>query len=224
MSILSSTFIENQDERIRQDVIHQIDWEPEIHSKDISVKVDHANVTLTGFVHGYLEKLAAEKAAKSVYGVVSVANDVEVKPNTSHTDPEIARNVVEALRLHSSVPEEKIKVMVRDGVVTLEGTLDWHYEIENAAIAARSVFGVRELNNQLKIRATASSHQVRQQIEDAFRRMVDLDARSMSVTTSNGTVSLYGKVHSWAERERAESAAWQAPGVQHVSNHLIINP
>ena len=224
MTVLTSSFIECQDERIRQDVMHQIEWEPEIHSKDISVKVDHENVTLTGFVHGYLEKVAAEKAAKLVYGVVSVANDIEVKPNTSHTDPEIARNVVDALRLHSSVPEEKIKVTVRDGVVTLGGTLDWHYEIENATIAARSVFGVRELNNQLKLKATASSHQVREKIEDALRRMVDLDARSMSVTTSNGTVSLYGRVHSWAERERAESAAWQAPGVQHVSNHLVINP
>lgn len=224
MNAPGSSYIEMQDERIRQDVTRQVDWEPEIHSKDVSIKVDHANVTLTGFVHGYLEKVAAEKAAKSVYGVVSVANDIEVKPNTSHTDPEIARNVVEALRLHSSIPEEKIKVMVRDGVVTLEGTLDWHYEIENAAIAARSVFGVRDLNSQLKLKATASSHQVRQQIEDALRRMVDLDARSMSVTTSNGTVSLFGKVHSWSERERAESAAWQAPGVQRVSNHLIINP
>jgi osmotically-inducible protein OsmY len=221
MTVLSDTFTRTLDERIREDVTYQIGWQPEIHSKDISVKV---NVVLTGFVHGYLEKLAAERAAKSVYGVVSVANDIEVKPKNTRTDPEIARDVVEALRLHASVPEEKIKVTVSDGFVTLEGALDWHYEMENAEMAAHSVGGIRGIINNVKIKPTASSQQVRQKIEDAFRRMVDLDARSMSVVTSNGTVALYGNVHSWTEREKAESAAWQAPGVQHVSNHLQIHP
>ncbi|WP_348269223.1 BON domain-containing protein [Edaphobacter paludis] len=54
--------------------------------------------------------------------------------------------------------------------------------------------------------------------------MVDLDARSMSVETSDGTVTLYGNVHSWSELEKAERAACQAPGVQQVSNHLTIHP
>jgi osmotically-inducible protein OsmY len=83
---------------------------------------------------------------------------------------------------------------------------------------------VRGIVNTLKIKPRASSQQVREKIEDALRRMVDLDARSMTVYTSDGTVSLYGNVHSWSEREKAERAAWQAPGVQHVSNHLTIHP
>jgi osmotically-inducible protein OsmY len=219
-----SSYSKTQDQRIQDDVTHQIAWQPEVHSKDISVKVLDANVTLTGFVHGYLEKVAAERAAKAVYGVVSVANDIEVKPLSTRTDPEIARDVVEALRIHASVPEENIKVAVGDGFVTLTGTLDWHYESENAEIAAHSVNGVRGIVDLLKIKPRASSQQVREKIEDALRRMVDLDARSMSVTTSDGTVSLHGNVHSWSEREKAEQAAWQAPGVQHVSNHLTINP
>jgi osmotically-inducible protein OsmY len=181
-------------------------------------------VTLTGFVHGYLEKLAAERAVKAVFGVVSVANDIQVKPATMRTDPEIARDVVDALRLHASVPEQKIKVVVADGFVTLTGTVDWHYELENADIAAHSVSGVRGIVNLLQIKQRASSEQVRQKIEDALKRMVDLDARSMQVYTSEGTVSLYGNVHSWSEREKAERAAWQAPGVQQVSNHLTIHP
>jgi osmotically-inducible protein OsmY len=224
MTVPSETYTGTQDERIQEDVTHQIGWQPEVHSRDISVKVANGNVTLTGFVHSYLEKLAAERAAKSVYGVVSVADDIEVKPNSARTDPEIARDVVEALKLHAGVPAEKIKLTVSDGFVTLEGLVSWHYEVENAEMAAHSVAGVRGIINLLKLKPMAASQQVRQQIEGALRRMVDLDVRSMSVTTENGTVSLYGRVHSWSEREKAESAAWQAPGVQHVSNHLTVNP
>jgi len=223
MSIVDS-YQKTHDLRLQEDVTRQISWQPEVHSKDISVKVLDGNVILTGFVHGYLEKMAAERAAKSVYGVASVANDIEVKPVNVRTDPEIARDVVEALRLHASVPEEKIKITVSNGFVTLVGTLDWHYELENAEIAAHSVNGVRGIVNNLQIKPRASSQQVREKIEDAFRRMVDLDARSMSVYTSDGTVSLYGNVHSWSEREKAERVAWQAPGVQHVANHLTIHP
>ena len=179
MTMLSETFTKAHDERSREDVVHQLDWQPDIHSQDVSVKVSNGNVTLTGFVPAYLEKLAAEKAAKSVYGVVSVANDIEVKLNFIRTDPEIARAVVAALRLHASVPAEKIRVTVSDGFVTLEGTVDWHYEMENAEIAAHSVAGVRGIVNMMKVKPTASSHQVRQQIEEAFRRMVDLDAASL---------------------------------------------
>lgn len=224
MSTAINSYTKTQDQRIQDDVTRQIMWQPEVHSKDISVKVLDANVTLTGFVHGYLEKVAAERAAKAVYGVVSVANDIEVKPAGTRTDPEIARDVVEALRLHASVPDEKIKVTVANGFVTLTGMLDWHYESENAEVAAHSVKGVRGIVNSLQIKPRVSSQQVREKIEDALRRMVDLDARSMSVVTGDGTVSLYGNVHSWSEREKAEQAAWQAPGVQHVANHLTVHP
>ncbi|WP_348270850.1 BON domain-containing protein [Terriglobus roseus] len=149
---------------------------------------------------------------------------MEVKPATTRTDPEIARDVAEALRLHASVPEAKIKVTVAGGFVTLAGTLDWHYELENAELAAHSVGGVRGIVNLLKIAPRASSQQVREKIEAALRSMADLDARSMSVYTTDGTVSLYGNVHSWSERDRAERAAWQAPGVHQVANHLTIHP
>jgi hypothetical protein len=62
-------------------------------------------VTLSGFVHSYWEKDAAEKAAKRVYGVRGVANDIEVKPSSTRTDPEIARDAVHELESHISVPQ-----------------------------------------------------------------------------------------------------------------------
>src|SRR3569833_1262532 len=105
MSVTSDAFVKRQDETIRENVVRQIGWTPEIRSKDITVKVVNQNVQLNGFVHTFLEKWAAEQATKDVHGVLSVANDIEVKPPDQRTDPEIARDVVDALRLNSAVPE-----------------------------------------------------------------------------------------------------------------------
>ena len=87
-------------------------------------------VTLSGFVTSYWEKDAAEKAAKRVYGVKGVANDIEVKPSSIQTDPEIARDVVHELERHISIPSDRIKVTVKNGWVTLEGSIgvEWQYQ------------------------------------------------------------------------------------------------
>ena len=77
------------DNQLRTAVTMQIDWEPQVMSRDISVAAGEGVVTLTGFVHNYFEKTAAERAAKSVYGVKAVANDIEVKTAQQRTDPEI---------------------------------------------------------------------------------------------------------------------------------------
>lgn len=222
MSITADAYPKAQDERIRQDVMHAIGWHPEIRSKDISVKVIDGNVSLTGFVHGYLEKTAAQSAAKRIFGVQSVANDIEVKPAYDRTDPEIARDVNDALRIHSGIPHEKIKVLVNNGFVTLEGELLWDFQRRNAEKAATSPAGVKGVINMMTIQPVASPRDVREKIEDAWKRTIDLDARRMSVAADGGTVTLSGSVHSFNELEEAEFAAWQAPGVRQVVNHLHI--
>lgn len=223
MTVAKNAFSKKQDDRIREDIVRQIEWEPEIESKDISVKVNEGNVFLSGFAHGYLERMAAERVAKYVYGVASVANDIDVKPKTQRIDPEIARDVAQTLRLHASVPEDKLKVTVRDGLVTLNGTVTWNFERLSAERAAQTISGVLGVINLIQIKPTVSVPKVKEKIEEAWKRIVDLDARGMSVVANDGTVSLYGHVHSWAEREQAETAAWQAPGVREVSNHLVVS-
>src|ERR1700682_536360 len=98
------------DSAIRDDVAFELKWDPKISSSDIAVSVKDGVVTLTGFVHSYFEKDAAEKAAKRVYGVRGVANDIEVRLTFSRTDPEIARDAVQELKNHISVPADDIKV------------------------------------------------------------------------------------------------------------------
>src|SRR5215218_1284803 len=101
------------DSAILDDVRLEIKWDPKITSTDIGVAVKDGVVTLTGFVRSYFEKDAAEKAAKRVHGVKGVANDLEVKLLSSRTDPEIARDAVQEIQNHVSLPADKIKVTVK---------------------------------------------------------------------------------------------------------------
>src|SRR5579863_595430 len=102
------------DSQLCDAVAMQIDWEPEVASTDVSVAAREGVITLTGFVHNYYEKVAAERAAQSVYGVEAVANDIEVRPAGMRTDPEIAREITRAMEVDAMVPDDVIKITVKD--------------------------------------------------------------------------------------------------------------
>ena len=127
------------DASIREAVIAELKWDPKVTSPDdIAVAVRDGVVTLSGFVHSYWEKDAAEKAAKRVYGVKGFANDIEVKLPGTRTDPEIAREAVQGIQNHISLPADRIKVTVRSGWVTLEGSVDWQYQRALAESAVKN--------------------------------------------------------------------------------------
>jgi len=218
------TITQDHDKQLREAVIRQIDWDPEIGSDDITVSAANGVVTLTGFVHTFAEKYAAEKTAQRVYGVKAIANDIEVKPLTAHTDPEIARDVVNAMKINVTVPDDMVKAVVDQGWVTLEGDVDWDFQRRSAESCARNIAGVRGVVNNLKIKPRISARLVSEKIQDALRRSAEVDARRIHVSVSDSTVRLDGSVRSWAERREAEHAAWSAPGVAHVVDHIAIVP
>ena len=212
------------DSEIARDVAEELRADPEIDSTDIAVIAKNGVVTLTGFVHSYNEKVEGERAAKRVAGVVGVANDIEVhlRDVDERPDPEIAREVVAALRRELPVSWERIKVTVAHGRVKLEGDLEWRYQRQNAERTVRRIHGVTGITNLIRIQPVAPAVEVKRRIEEAFLRSAEIDADRITVEANGDTVVLKGAVRSWAEREEAERAAWLAPGVAKVDNEIIV--
>lgn len=182
-------------------------------------------VTLSGFVRSYSQKLEAERAAKPVVGVVGVANDIEVRLPifNRRPDPEIAREAIAAVQNQLPYSSDHIRVVVRDGWVTLEGWVEWNYQRQRAEGAVRRLRGVKGITNLIQLQPRIPPAEVKRKIEDEFRRSAEVDANRITV---EGGWRRRPQGHSplWTERDEAERAAWSAPGVVRVENQIVVIP
>jgi osmotically-inducible protein OsmY len=214
------------DTEIERDVREELKWNPDLDATDIAVTAKDGVVTLAGFVKSYVDKTEAEAAAKRVAGVVAVANDLEVRLPAidERPDPEIAREAVAAIRSQLPISAEQIKVLVRNGWVTLEGRVEWQYQRNTAEVAVRRIKGVKGVTNSIVLRPRAQPTEIKKRIEEAFTRSAEIDANRITVEANGSEVILKGSVRSWAERQEAERAAWAAPGVTKVEDRLVVSP
>jgi osmotically-inducible protein OsmY len=213
------------DTELQHAVMEELTWEPSVDAAEIGVSAESGIVTLSGMVKNLPQKWAAEKAAQRVYGVKAVTDEIVVKlPGDGElSDTEIARAVVNALDWNASVPRGHVKVVVSHGWVNLEGTVRFHYERVAAEYAVRGLIGVKGVTDLISVKPPQTSPKdIKHKIEQAFERAADLDAEMISVEAKDGKVILRGTVDSWAERERAELAAWAAPGVSRVENEILV--
>jgi osmotically-inducible protein OsmY len=211
------------DIRIRDAVLRQVEWDPSVDASAVGVAAQDGVVTLTGHIDTYSGKLAAERAAKRVRGVRGVANDLEVRLMLDRTDTDIARDAVHALALRGTVPDG-VQVIVHGGHVTLTGKVSWMFQKRDAERAVRHVRGVRGVLNHIDIAAGAGERDVRRRIVQALHRNADLDARHISVAVTGDAATLAGTIGTWQQREIAERAAADAPGIGRVDNRITVEP
>ena len=212
------------DAQLKTDVANELQWDPSINSTNVGVAVRDGIITLSGHLDTYAEKYAIERAVQRVQGVKAVAVELDVKlaPDHRRSDSEIAAAAESAFRWHALVPSERIRVKVEKGWVTLSGEVDWEYQRSSADKAVRPLTGVIGVTNSVTIKAQSTPTNITNRIRDALARQAEREAKNIEVMLSGSTVTLRGKVHSWAERAAVQGAAWSAPGIAQVVNELKV--
>jgi osmotically-inducible protein OsmY len=210
------------DEQIQHDVLDELRWDAQVQPNEIGVSVKDGIVTLFGFVDSYLKKWSAEEAAHRVAGVKAVVNEIEVKLATERTDEDIAEAAVRALEWDAFLPPGKVKATVSKGWVTLEGSVEWQYQREEAERVIRRISGVKGITNLITVRPGTSPSDLKKKIEEALVRNAQIDAQKIQVEVQGSKAILRGSVRSWAEKQEAERVAWSAPGITEVQNLITV--
>ncbi|TCG09068.1 OsmY domain-containing protein [Paraburkholderia steynii] len=212
------------DRQLKNEVEEELEWDPAVTATDIGVEVTDRVVTLSGHPPSYAEKLAAEKAAHRVAGVRAVVVEMEVRlpQKDERTDEDIGRAVHDIAHWTVGLPDDSVKVQVEKGWVTLTGVVDWAYQAHVVARAIGHMRGVRGVHNRIEVRGKVGSEDIASKIAQAMQRHAEREVRHIGIDVKDGTVTLTGKVGSYAERAVARGAAWSAPGVRAVVDDIVV--
>ena len=205
-------------------VTDELYWDPKVDSAAIAVSADDGVVTLRGTVGSFREKQEAKHDAERIYGVKDVKNEIDVRILNEHrrSDAELRGAVLQAMTLDNLVPST-IDAKVDNGVVMLTGKANWQFQRDEAESVASNLLGVMGVEDEVELIAPGpTAHDVEHSIKKAMERSAKLDAESVSVESSNGTITLRGTVSSWADHDEAVGAAWAAPGVTNVKDHILV--
>ncbi|MGZ3402393.1 MAG: BON domain-containing protein [Phenylobacterium sp.] len=210
------------DGTIKRLVEDELIWEPSIDATGIGVSVVAGIVTLTGHVPTFGQKATAEQVVKHVKSVRGLVDHLDVRVADSFDDEQLARRIANLLDWDVTLPKGAVKVQVADGFVTLTGEVPWHYQRAGAEFGLRRLAGVVGLRNLITVKPQVRALDVKRRIELALNRQADLDSGKIAVTVDGDTVRLDGKVKAWFERDVIERAAWAAPGVRRVEDHVVV--
>lgn len=213
------------DMAVRRRVIDQLVWDDRVDAANVFVRVEDGSVRLSGTVKSYTARLAAGDAARDVYGVRRVDNNLEVSPEQPATmDQYIRIRAVNALELNPSVNEESVDVEVEGGIVTLRGAVDSYWRKLLAADLVEEVPGARSVVNELAVVADEDVRDavIAREIMDAVGRTSAVNPEELNVTVDDGLVTLTGVVRSLDAYESVLEAARFTQGVREVRDYLTV--
>ncbi len=213
------------DSTLRQNIIDELEFKPSVDAANIGVAVEHGVVSLTGHVPTYAQKSTIEEAVWRIKGVKGMAEEIEVRTHGVNrtADDEIAKRALNTIGWNTVIPDDVIQVKVQKGWVTLSGKVEWQYQKDAAVDAVRALAGVAGISNLIEVKPHANVQDVKRRIEDALKRNAEVEADTIRVDVRDGNVTLHGQVHAWLERRAAERAAWSAPGVKTVVDHITVD-
>lgn len=204
------------DELLREAVLKELDDDPDVVAKHVSVTSIDGAITLRGHVMSYHERHVAVRAAERVAAVRAVADDLEVREPALHdrADDEIAEEIAQ-LRGRAAHSPESVRVQVRDGSVILYGQIESAEHRDAIENAARHVTGVHAVENLIEVEARPD-----ETTAEVQRRM---ESSGVAATVRDGVVHLDGRVPSLAALEEAVAAARAVPGVTAVESAIVVS-
>ena len=213
------------DSQLKQLVLDELQWDPKVDHAHIGVTANERAISLTGHVSSYASKFAATDATKRVRGVRAISDEIEVNLPTEHRrdDAQIAKHIAHVLDWNVSIPGNTVKAEVRNGFVTLSGEVDHQHQREHIEKQITHVGAVTGVANRIALKSNLKTKDVKKQIEKALERNAELEAKNIKVTVEDDTVVLHGDVKAFYERDLVKKAAWAAPGVKHVEDHIRIS-
>jgi len=211
------------DKRLRDDLRHELEWDPRVEAAHIGIAVEHGVVTLTGQVGSYPEKFAAEEAVRRVRGVRGIAQEIAVRlpEEAKASDEELAARVARALEWDEMVPRDRVSVTAEHGIVRLEGAVSRAFERDEAELDVRKIRGINGVVNRILVKPESGVPSA-EAIRRALERSSELDAGHVTVEVSGNDVILRGHVRRWRDREVAERIAWCAGRVRRVDNAIAV--
>lgn len=221
--MFSTKTFAKSDRQIQLDVIAEIERDWRFVPAEVGVEVDNGIVTLTGTVSSYLKVGEAADISARVTGVKGVANGLTVRlpGSTQQDDTKLAQSVRNALVWDEVAPDDRIETIIRNGVVTLKGTVDYWYQRKSAVDVIKRIAGVAGVNDHIVIAPPARRDQdLFSEVRAALVRRLPLE--HIDVTVEGSIVTLMGTVTNYTTRREAEHVAWRTTGVKDVTNKITV--
>lgn len=212
------------DFQLRQSVLNELHWDTHFDATNVSVTTNSGAVTLSGHVKSFSELFGVREAVRRIHGVMAIADEMQVQlpSDCVQDDTEVAKSIAQMLQINVISNRHSIKPLVRKGVVTLTGEVEWHSERSQIESLVTHIQGVKKINNQIILKKKLTPDDVKQQINDALERNAKLEASRVNITVNNDEVTLTGTVKAFYERNLVEAAAWNAPGVHKVVDKIKV--
>lgn len=149
-----TTYTVPTDEEIKQNVLNLLKWNFNVNESDVEVTVDNGVVTLEGTVDSFWERSSAQSDAERAAGVRDVVNKLVVVPSEKVSDELLGERIVDRIERNTVADLNKVKVEVKNGEVTLSGTVPSWYVWSSVYDAAQYTAGIIDVHDELEISYT----------------------------------------------------------------------